>query len=76
MPVPQSDPAATIADHVEAYREHKAKALDLRLMIDNGLIQGMSPEKHYQLTERYLDELAEMNHRYTAAQILRVMMGQ
>ena len=68
----RSEPVTMTADeHTELYAEHKARALGLRLMIDEGLIGGLDPTKHARMTGEYLDEVACMTHHYTMARLAR-----
>jgi hypothetical protein len=57
-------------EHREAYRHHKARADDLKVLIDDGLVEGMDGERHRDLTAEYHDEVACMCKHFTMAAII------
>ena len=65
------DAPVTAEDHQVASKRHRARAVDLKLMIDNGLIGGLDPTKHQRLAEEFVDELACMVHHFSMARLAR-----
>jgi hypothetical protein len=63
------------ADHSAAYREHRARAIELRIMIDCGLVEGMDAAKHRRLVEELSDEEECKMYHYVEARRLRQMYG-
>lgn len=70
--MPASIPV-TAAEHRDAYRAHKGRADDLRVMIDNGLVEGLDPEKHRRLTAEYHDDLMCAAKHFALAALLETI---
>ncbi len=63
----------TAAEHGIAYREHKARADTLKLMIDGGLVEGLDPAKHQRLVSEYHEELMCAARHFTLKAFLAVI---
>jgi hypothetical protein len=73
--MPITDPV-TVEDHRACYQEHRARADELKVQIDLGLINGLDPDKHRDMVTELHDELCCACHHYTAARLVALATGQ
>ena len=55
----------TPKEHRAKAAKHRERAIETKLMIDGGLIDGMHGDKHRRLVEEFVDELICAAHHFS-----------